>query len=74
MSRQLSSRFFAISWFIPKITDKFKECGQLEIRASNDVVRRYLDGQIDQLSSCVHRSQELKEEIMVDIIKSVDGM
>ncbi|KFZ20148.1 hypothetical protein V501_00284 [Pseudogymnoascus sp. VKM F-4519 (FW-2642)] len=54
--------------------DKFNECMQLEIRASDEDVQRYLDGQMLQLPSCVLRSPELQDEIKADIIKAVDGM
>jgi hypothetical protein len=54
--------------------DKFNECMQLEIRASDEDVQRYLDGQMLQLPSCVLRSPELQDEIKADIIKAVNGM
>jgi hypothetical protein len=46
----------------------------LEIRASEDDVRRYLDRHIFQLPGFVRRSPELQEEIKYEIIRSVDGM
>jgi hypothetical protein len=65
---------FATSRFIPEINENFKECMQLEIRASKQDVQRYLDGHISQLPKCVLRSPELQDEIKAEIIKAVDGM
>jgi Cdc6-like AAA superfamily ATPase len=66
--------FFATSRYIPEINEKFNECIQLEIRASDQDVQRYLDGHIEQLSLCVRRDTELQNEIKTDIIKAVQGM
>ena len=65
---------FATSRFIPEISEKFRDCMQLEIRASNQDVQRYLDGHMSQLLGCVLRSPELQDEIKAEIIKAVDGM
>jgi hypothetical protein len=47
---------------------------KLEIRASEEDVRRYLDGHLFRLPGFVARSLELQEEIKTDIVKAVDGM
>jgi len=65
---------FATSRPIPEIKEGFKESILLEIRASEDDVRRYLNGHIFQLPGFVRRSLELQEEIKSEIIRSVDGM
>ena len=65
---------FATSRIIPEITEKFRESIQLEIRASQQDVQRYLDGHMWQLPGCVLRSSELQDEIKAEIIKAVDGM
>ena len=46
----------------------------LEIRATKEDVRRYLDGHMFRLPGFVARSLELQEEIKTDIVKVVDGM
>jgi hypothetical protein len=46
----------------------------IEIRASDDDVRRYLDGKMSQLRPFVSRNFALQEEIKTEIIKAVDGM
>lgn len=65
---------FATSRFIPDITDQFRNCATLEIRARDEDVRRYLEGHIGQLSACVLHSPTLQEDIKADIIKAADGM
>jgi Cdc6-like AAA superfamily ATPase len=65
---------FATSRLIPEITERFKESISLEIRASEEDVRRYLDGHMLQLPGFVIKSPELQEEIKTEIVRSVDGM
>ncbi|MCJ1263487.1 hypothetical protein MMC22_003357 [Lobaria immixta] len=59
---------------IPDIMREFQKCLQLEIRASEEDVRRYLDGQIFRLASCVRRNNDLQEAIKGSIVKAVDGI
>jgi len=67
---------FATSRFIPEIMEEVKGgiCISLEISASDEDVRKYLDGHMLQLPSFVLRSLDLQEEIKTEIIKAVDGM
>ena len=65
---------FATSRFIPEITEKFKGGTSLEIRASNEDVRKYLDGHIFRLPQFVVRNPELQDEIKTEIVRLVDGM
>jgi Cdc6-like AAA superfamily ATPase len=69
-----SMAILATSRFIPEILDQFRNATRLEIRASEEDVGRYLDGQMPRLASCVMRRAELKEKIKIKIIESVDGM
>jgi hypothetical protein len=68
------ANLFTTSRFIPEITEKFNEGLWLEIRASNQDVKRYLDSHMSQLPGCVLRSSDLQDEIKTNIIKAVDGM
>lgn len=68
------ANIFATSRFIPEIVEEFKGGISLEIRASSEDVRTYLDGRMSQLPGFVARSPELQEEIMSKIDKTVDGM
>ncbi len=76
LQTKCGANLFATSRFIPEITETFKgsACALLEIRASNEDVRRYLDGQMFRLPTFVTRNPELQEEIKTDIVKAVDGM
>jgi hypothetical protein len=74
LQEKCQASLFATSRFIPEINEKFKESMQLEIRASDQDVRKYLDGHMSQLPRCVLRSSELQDEIKAEIIKAVDGM
>jgi hypothetical protein len=75
-SLQAKSRvnFFATSRFILEITEKFEGSTFLEIRATSEDVRRYLDGRMFRLLGFVVRSPELQEEIKTEILRSVQGM
>jgi hypothetical protein len=46
----------------------------VEICASDEDVRRYLEGHMRQLPSFVERNQLLQEEIKTKISEAVDGM
>lgn len=65
---------FATSRFIPEITENFKGCISLEIRASDYDVEGYVDGHISSLPSFVGRSSDLQKEVKTEIVKAVDGM
>jgi Cdc6-like AAA superfamily ATPase len=71
---QCGANLFATSRFIPEITDEFREATQLEIRASPEDVRTFLEGSISRLPAFVCRNPELRTEVITEIIKSVDGM
>ncbi|RKU40803.1 hypothetical protein DL546_003127 [Coniochaeta pulveracea] len=66
--------FFATSRFIPKITERFTGTKTLEIQASANDVRRYVEGHISRLPSFVTRNPPLQGEVATGIIKAVDGM
>jgi hypothetical protein len=68
------ANFFATSRFIPEITEKFQGSISLEIRASEQDVRRYIDGHISHLPTFVRRNPDLQEEVKAEIVKAVDGM
>ena len=65
---------FATSRFIPGITERFNGSTSLEIRASGEDVRKYLEGHMSQLPSFVSCNVDLQEEIVNKIVQAVDGM
>lgn len=71
---QISSgvNIFATSRFIPDIRDKFKESKEVEIRARDEDVRKYLESQIIQFGSTLLKRH--CEEVKTDITKVVHGM
>jgi len=68
------ANLFATSRFIDEITVKFEGSISLEIRASEQDVRRYVDGNISRLPPFVERNLDLQEEIRTEIVAAVDGM
>lgn len=73
---------FATSRFLPEITEKFKGSISTEIRATDEDVRRYIDGHMPKLPNFVGYSserqkelqQELQEEIKTAIATAVNGV
>jgi hypothetical protein len=65
---------FATSRFIPEIKNEFERSILIEIRASDDDVQKYLDGNMSRLRPFVSRNSTLHEEIKTEITKAVDGM
>lgn len=70
-----AANLFATSRFSPDIEKLFAgNCTRLEIRASEDDLRKYLDGSLGTLPSFVWRSEELQQKIKVAITRAADGM
>jgi Cdc6-like AAA superfamily ATPase len=74
LQTKAGASLFATSRFIQETTKEFKGATSIEIRASDEDVRKYLDGHMSQLPSFVLRSLDLQEKIKAEIIKAVDGM
>ena len=62
------------SRFIPEIVDQFSASVSLEIRASSEDVKRYLEEHMVKLPSFVRHDRLLQEEITMGILEAVDGM
>jgi hypothetical protein len=67
-------RLLLTSRFIPEITHRFQSDPMLEVRASEEDVRRYIQGQIHRLASCIQHNKELQYVVQSKIIEAVDGM
>ncbi len=65
---------FTTSRHIASIEKEFEGNVKMEIRASEEDVRRYLDGHMFRLPGYVVRSLELQEEIKANIVQAIDGM
>jgi hypothetical protein len=68
------ANLFATSRPIPDIERQFDGCISCEILASDEDVRRYLDGHMSQLPSFVLSKPKLQEEIKTEISRAVEGM
>ena len=67
-------RVMATSRFIPDIQDTFKDALNLEVRASNEDVERFVAGQIYKLPRCIQHDASLQEMVQAKIVEAVDGM
>jgi hypothetical protein len=65
---------FATSRVLAEVTEKFEGSISLEIRASEEDVRRYLNGCMFRLPGFVGRNPDLQEEIKSGIVLLVKGM
>jgi hypothetical protein len=74
LQRTTDVRLMCTARFIPEITQKFESNPMLEVRASEEDVRRFVAGQLTRLPNCVQRDEELKHAIQDKIIEAVDGM
>ncbi|KAL7908150.1 hypothetical protein GGI35DRAFT_486294 [Trichoderma velutinum] len=70
--QKCGTSIFATSRSIPDVTDKFDGSTWLEIRASDDDIRRYVDGQISQGESETLRGMQV--EASTGIMRAADGM
>jgi Cdc6-like AAA superfamily ATPase len=74
LQAKTEANFFATSRPTPYIEREFRGCISLEILASDEDVRRYVDGQMPQLPRFVSEGPDLQEEIKTKITQSVEGM
>jgi hypothetical protein len=74
LQEECGVNFLATARFIPDITERFKQVMTLKIRASDEDVRRYIEGHMFRLPGFILRSLELQEEVKTKIIESVQGM
>ena len=78
LQARCEANLFATSRYIPEITTRFNESPRVEIRASDDDVRRYIEGHIDRhmppLRGQIEKAPQLKDEIITGIITAVQGM
>ncbi|KAF3074205.1 hypothetical protein CFAM422_003493 [Trichoderma lentiforme] len=70
--QKCGANIFATSRSIPDVTDKFDGSTRLEIRASDDDIRRYVDGQISYGESETLR--DMQAEASTGIMRAADGM
>lgn len=69
-----ATNFFATSRPIPGIEVQFKACLRRDILASEEDVRKYLDGHMSGLPTCVSGNLEIQDKIKTEIASAVEGM
>ncbi|KAI0856303.1 ankyrin repeat-containing domain protein [Xylaria cubensis] len=47
---------------------------RVEIKASDEDIRRYIDGRMSHLPTFLHKNEYLQEEVKNEIVEAVDGM
>jgi Cdc6-like AAA superfamily ATPase len=65
---------FATSRYVPEIAGEFKQSIQIDVRAAEDDVARFLDSHIGELPAFVSDTPGLEDEIKTGIITAIDGM
>ncbi|KAI0200861.1 hypothetical protein F4808DRAFT_460373 [Astrocystis sublimbata] len=65
---------FATSRNVPGINKRFEKALSIEVRAFEEDIRRYLLGNLAELPAFVATQQDLQNEIILGITKTVDGM
>jgi hypothetical protein len=74
LQARTGASLFITSRPIPDIEKEFKSCLSLEILASDEDIRRYLNGHMSQLPMFILSKPKLQEEIKTEIVKAVEGM
>jgi Cdc6-like AAA superfamily ATPase len=67
-------RLMATSRFIPEIQDVFRDALRLEVKASDEDIKRFVSGQIYRLPRCIQRDASLQETVQTKIVAATDGM
>ncbi|KAK4248955.1 hypothetical protein C7999DRAFT_39939 [Corynascus novoguineensis] len=74
LQNKTGANIFATSRFIRDVTERFKDKLTLEIRAQPEDVQRYINGNIDNMPTCVTQRPDLRKEVVTKIVQAVDGM
>jgi hypothetical protein len=74
MQKHVNIRLLCTSRFSPEIEELFCADTKLEVRASDQDIRRYVTGQTSRLPKCIRCDSELEQEVQESIAKAVDGM
>ena len=67
-------RIMGTSRPIPDIKNNFRNALELEVRASNEDVERFVADQIYKLPRCIQRSTSMQEMVQAKIVEAVKGM
>lgn len=67
-------RLMGTSRFIPDITEKFRTGPTLEVRASDEDIKRFVAGQTYRLPGCIQHENALQSLVKDKVVEAVDGM
>lgn len=75
LQESCGANLFVTSRKMPEIRESFTEnVIELEIRASDEDVGKYLDSRVGDLSKVVRSNTKLREDIKVEVARAVNGM
>ncbi|KAF4987864.1 hypothetical protein FDECE_15273 [Fusarium decemcellulare] len=75
LQENCAANLFMTSRSIPGIQQYFSDSFmELEIRAAEEDVRRYLDSRVDSLPRVVQGNPKLREDIITEVVRAVNGM
>ncbi|KAI8681950.1 hypothetical protein NCS55_00448800 [Fusarium keratoplasticum] len=75
LQKSCGASLFMTSRIMPDIQENFTDNAiELEIRASEEDVGRYLDSRVDSLSKVVRSNPKLREDIKTEVVRAVNGM
>jgi hypothetical protein len=74
LQRKADMRLMVTSRFIPDIENEFRLALKLEVRASDEDVKRFVISQMYRLPKCIQHDTELRRFVQDKIVEAVDGM
>jgi hypothetical protein len=74
LQARTGAKLLATSRPVPDIEIEFRESLSLEIVASDEDAKRYLDGHMSQLLPFVSRRPNLQDAIKTEITRAAEGM
>jgi hypothetical protein len=73
-SSHTNTSLLITSRFVPEDIEKGRDHIQIEIRARNEDIEKFIKGYVPRLPSCVSKRPDLQDAIRVAIVEAVDGM
>jgi hypothetical protein len=67
-------RLLFTSRHITEVAELLNSDPSLEIRATQDDVMKYIDGQMHRLPRCIRLDEKLRELVRTEVARAVDGM
>lgn len=74
MRNSTDIRLMVTSRHIPDIVQEFQDSLRIEIRARDEDIKPFIQGQLDRLPRCVQNSTELQLMIQEKVTGAIDGM